>query len=217
MFAALKALLTRPSSAPSGATSISYPSFPSVPVGTLNVPMTVGAGNVLVSGTTLQEGARASGSSTQLDSAAVLPDVMATNKFSVTVTVGALSSAATNRAVGAGCFSADGTKGVYITCAAQSASVQIRSYVGGTITAQGTAAAITANSAATITLQPSVSGGVVTWTVLINGVATACTWTDSSHVVDLPGTHPAACFRHNYSGGNFPSRGISALSAAVIP
>lgn len=215
MFAALKALFTRPTSA-GPVTSVAYSSFPSIPSGSVNVAMTAGAGNAIISGTTMQEGNSAT-SGTNYDSALVLPDALAiTTTVSVTVTVGALSVAANNRFVGAAIFSADGSKGIYVRFASKSGTASLQTFQSGTSSVQKTSTQV-ATAGDTITLTGTLSAGVWTWTVKKNSGAdiAALTFTDSSHVIDLPGNHPAIYFRHVYSGGQFPSRGVSALSAVA--
>lgn len=218
MFAALKALFTRPTSA-GPVTSVAYPSFPSIPSGSVNAIMTSGAGNAIVSGTTLQEG-NSSNATTNFDSALVLPDVLAiTTTVSVTVTVGALSVAANNRFVGAALFTADGTKGIYVRFPSQSGTASLQTFQSGTSSSQKTSTQV-AVPGDTITLTGTlgaVTAGVWTWTVKKNGGSNiaALQFDDSAHVIDLPGAHPAPYFRHVFSGGQFPSRGVAALSATA--
>lgn len=215
MFAALKALFTRPTSA-GPVTSVAYSSFPSVPSGSVNVLMTAGAGNAIISGTTMQEGNSSTGA-TSYDSSLVLPDVMAvTTTISVTITVGALSVVANNRFVGAAIFSADGSKGIYVRFPSQSGTASLQTWQSGASTSQKTSTQV-ATTGDTITITGTLSAGVWTWTVKKNGGAdiTALTFADTTHIIDLPGAHPTCYFRHVYSGGQFPSRGISALSASA--
>lgn len=200
---------------PGGVESVNYPNFPEVPDGTIDVALTPGAGPVTVNGTTLQEGARVSGTGTMY-SAAVLPDTMSTDLFSVTVTVGSLSAAANDRGVGAGVFNADGTAGIACYMTSASGTAVIRTMIGGTGANQATLGSKVAVPGVTITLTPTVSGGVVTWTVSKNGTPIGLSWTDTGHILDLPGRHPAAAFRHAYSGADYASRGVAALSASVI-
>jgi len=195
--------------------TMTYSSFPTVPSGTVNVALNSGAGAVQASSNTLQEGSCTASNATYR-SAAVLPDSMATDLFWVEVKVGALSGAAGDRNVGAGAFSADGTKGVVTLWPASSNTATIYSWAGGTLTQQASLGSQAANTDALIRLVPSVSAGVVTWTIWLNGVPTSLTWTDSGHVVDLPGRHPAAGFRRAYNFGQYPSRGVAALTAADI-
>ncbi len=192
-----------------------YSSFPTVPSGTVNVAITSGAGAVQATSNTLQEGS-ALASNGPYYSAAVLPDAMATDLFSVKVTVGALSGAAADRGVGPGVFSADGTKGVATVWQASSSTAVIRSWSGGSFATQGSLGSQAANAGDIVELVPSVAAGVVTWTVHLNGTPTTLTWTDSGHLVDLPGRHPAAVFRRAYNFGQYPSRGVAALTAADI-
>lgn len=199
-----------------GATSVSYASFPTKPAGIVDVAVTAGAGASTVSSNTLVEGNSAA-STAGYNSVAVLPDVMASSLFAVTVTVGALSVAANNRGVGPGASSADGSVCVYARLASQSTTAAIFTCIGGVETQRASVASQLANTGDTITLTPTVTGGVVTWTATKNGapIGAGLSWEDSGHVVDLPGPHPAVAFRHQYSGGQFTSRGVSALSATV--
>lgn len=203
---------------PAGATTVSYTfSGSTKPPGIVDKATTAGAGASLVTSGTLQEG-NSSTSNGGYNSLAVFPDEMASSEFEVTVTVGSLSSAANNRAVGGACASADGTVAVYCRVPSSSGTAVIGTYVGGVETDRATLSSQSAVPGNTITLTPSVSGGVVTWTVTKNGAALGAglSWTDSGHLVDLPGVHPAVAFRHQYSAGQYPSRGVTALSAEVI-
>lgn len=195
--------------------TISYSSFPSVPAGTLDVAMSPGAGVVGVTSNALRE-TNSTATNATYRSAAVLPDVMGSGLFACTVTNANLVTA--DRGIGPGCFSADGTKGVYAIMFGNSNAQRIYSWAGGVNTQQAIAgtAVYTASSTDTITLQPSIAAGVVTWTLLKNGASTGLSWTDSSHVVDLPGAHPAACFQRFYSGAHYPSPGIKALTATDL-
>lgn len=195
--------------------TMTYSSFPAVPSGTVSVALNSGAGSVQASSNTLQEGNSAASNSGYY-TAAVLPEAMATDVFSVEATVGALSGAAGDRGVGPGVFSADGSVGVMTFVPASSGTAYIHSRSGGAFTQRASLGSQTANTGALIKLVPTVSAGVVTWTVWLNGVATSLTWTDSGHLVDLPGRHPAAVFRHQYNFAQYPSRGVSALTAADI-
>lgn len=199
-----------------GATTVSYPSFPTKPVGSVDVLITAGAGAAVVSANTLVEGNSAT-STAGYNSAVVLPDVMASSLFSVTVTVGGLGSASNNRAVGPGAFSADGSVGVYARLAAQSSTATINSWVGGVETPRASVSSQLANTGDTLTLTPTVTAGVVKWTVTKNGapIGAGLFWEDTAHAVDLPGAHPGVAFRHQYSAGQLGSRGVSALSAAT--
>lgn len=215
MFAAKNVLLTIPSGAPP-ASSVSYPSFSSRPTGSVDVAQTAGAGAAIISGATLQEGS-STASNGGYNSLFVLPDVLSiTATVSITVTVGALSVVANNRAVGCGIASADGSKAVYIRFASQSSTASINSWAGGTETSRGTSTQL-ATAGDTLTLTGTLSAGVWTWTVKKNGGAdiAALTWADSTHAIDLPGYKPAIAFRHQYASGQAPSRGVAALSATA--
>lgn len=55
----------------------------------------------------------------------------------------------------------------------------------------------------------AISGSDIVWTVWENGVATACTWTDTNGATfGLPGREPGGIFEHSYSNGQFTSPGI---------
>lgn len=209
-------LAVTPSIGMSAKVTTTYASFPTVPAGTVNVAITSGAGAAQASSNTLQEG-NSNASNGPYYSAAVLPDSMATDLFSVAATVGALSGTASDRHVGAGVFSADGTVGVMTFWPSASGTASIHTRVGGTFAERATRGSSTANTGDVIKLVPTVSGGVVTWTVHLNGVPTSLSWIDSGHVVDLPGRHPALTFRRAYVFPNqYPSRGVSAFTAADI-
>lgn len=200
-----------------GVTTLTYASFPSIPVGTVHVASTTGAGvPAIVSGTTLQEGNSIT-TNGGYNSHLVLPDVMAvTTTISVTVTVGALSVAANNRGVGPGVFSADGAKGVYVRFNSQSATATLATWSGGTETSRTTSTQV-AVPGDTITLTGTLSAGVWTWTVKKNGGADIAgfTWPDSGHAIDLPGPRVGSAFRHQYASGQAPSRGVAALTATA--
>lgn len=209
-------LTVTPSIGMSAKVTTTYASFPTVPAGTVNVALNSGAGAVQASSNTLQEG-NALQSNAPYHSAAVLPDSMATDLFSVAATVGALSGTANDRHTGAGVFSADGTAGVMTFWPSSSGTATIHTRVGGTFTERASRGSSTANTGDVIKLVPTVTDGVVTWTVHLNGVPTSLTWTDSGHLVDLPGRHPATVFRRVYVfPSQYPSRGVSALTAADI-
>jgi len=181
------------------------------------VAINAGAGNVIVGsdGLTLQEDNRTSGTG-YFRTFLVLPDEMATSRFAVTVTVGALSVSASDRAVGGGCTNAAGTKAIFVMVPQASGFASIRTWDGTTLTNRVTVTAV-AVPGDKITIQPSVSSGVVTWTALKNGTPIAgLAWSDSTHVLDLPGTRPAPYFTHAYSFGDFHTRGIAALSAVLV-
>jgi hypothetical protein len=178
--------------------------------------MTPGAGAVIVSGTTLQEGNSSTGSG-GYDSALVLPDVMAvTTTISVTVTIGSLGVSSNVRGNGGGVFSADGTKGVYLFIPSASGNCRVHSFASGTVTNR-TVSTQVGVPGDTVTLTGTLSAGVWTWTVKKNGGAdiAALTWADSGHAIDLPGPRVAPIFRHQYASGQLASRGVAALSATA--
>lgn len=192
--------------------TISY-TFTSKPAGTLDVAIDANAGASAINSNALREGASGTAGQYYL-SAAVMPDVMST-LYSTTVTNAAQSTS--RRGMGPGCFSADGTKGVFAILKGNTGAAAIYSWVGGAYAVQANQSGLYSTASTDqIALVPSVSAGVITWTVVKNGTPTALTWTDSGHLVDLPGTHPAACFLHEYSGYQFYSPGISALAAADL-
>lgn len=194
--------------------TVTYASFPTVPTGTVNVACTVGAGVVAATSGALREGNSTGGNGTYI-SLAVLPDDMGLDDFSTTVTNAGLDSSS-DRGAGGGNASADGTVAVFAVLSGTGKGVagQIYTWVGGMLTGQASQSSVTWVKNNTIELRPAVDADdVVTWTLYKNGVATALTWTDEDHLVDLPGSHPALGFRHQYSSGQYSGPGISALVA----
>lgn len=188
------------------------------PPGTVDVIVTAGARPSVISGVALREGAMSSGSTGGYNSHAVLPHSMAiTASISVTVTVGSLDSAANNRAVGPGVFSPDGSSGIYVRFASASSTASLITWNGTAETTRASLGSQVANTGDTITLTGTLSGGVWTWKVKKNGGADigSLTWADSGHAVDLPGSKPGVAFRHQYSGSNFYSRGVTNITAAA--
>lgn len=198
-----------------GKRTVSYPSpFAALPAKGFDVAMTSGAGATAITSSALRESGSIVSDGTYY-SAFVFPEVMHTGVFSVTCGNAALQTS--DRGIGAGVFSGDGTKGVFFIMCGNSVSCRIKTYLSGTISDQGTFANTFSTSGSDLLqLRPSLSSGVYTWTVYKNGSATACTWTDSSHVIDLPGRRFGACFRHNYSNGQFSSPGIKSMAAADL-
>ena len=194
--------------------SVSYASFSVLPVKGFDVAFTSGAGATQITSSSLRESNGTTASSSY--SSYVFPEVMHTPLFTVTAGNAALASAS-SRAIGAGMFSGDGTKGVFFLMAGNTTPLRIYSWTGGTLTIQGTTSnQFTSSSSDLLKLQPSMSAGVVTWNVFKNGVQQNANWTDSSHVVDLPGRRFGPCFRHEYSGGHFPSPGVKSMAAQDI-
>lgn len=193
--------------------TINY-TFTAKPAGTLDVALDANAGASAINSNALREGANSGTAGQYYLSAAVMPDVMST-LYSTTVTNAAQSTS--QRGMGPGCFSSDGTKGVFAILKGNTGAAAIYSWTGGVYVSQATLGGLYSTSSSDqIAIVPSVAAGVVTWTVVKNGTPTSLSWPDSGHVVDLPGTHPAACFLHQYSGGQFYSPGISALAAADL-
>lgn len=201
-----------------GTTSLNYSFSSGRPGGMVDVQTTAANGTtptVIINGTTLREGSLLSGSG-GYNLHSVMPDVMSiTNSIAVSVTVGALDSAANNRAVGPGVFSADGSKGVYLRFASASSTASLITWNGTAETTQKTSTQ-TANSGTVIWLTGTLSAGTWSWTVKLNAGSdiAALTWADSGHVVDLPGYQPGIAFRTQRSGSNFYSRGVTTITAA---
>lgn len=191
--------------------------FTSVPTGTVGVALTSGAGvTPTISSSAIREGA-SSTSNNDYYSAAVMPVNMGTNFFSCTVTNA--DQATSSRGNGPGCFKSDGTIGVFAMFCGNTSTATIWSWVGGVLTLQATCSTNVYSTVGgdLLGLVPSVTGGVVTWTATKNGTAIPLTWTDSSHVVDLPGNNPAVAFKHQVvSGFPYYGPGASALTAATL-
>lgn len=191
--------------------SVSYSSFPTLPAKGFNVAVTTGAGTVTAISNNLREGNSITSNGTYI-SAYVFPEVMHTPLFTVTAGNAALST--TDRGIGGGMFSDDGSKGVFVIIAGNTAPCRIYSWSGGVATVQGTTSnQFSTSSSDLIRLQPSMSAGVVTWNVFRNATQLTCNWTDSSHIMDLPGRRFGAVFRRIYSSGHFPSPGIKSMAA----
>lgn len=191
--------------------------FTALPTGLVDVAITAGAGVAAINSNAIRETARSSGSG-YFYSAALMPVDMGTELFVVTVTNAAQSSS--QRGVGAGVFSADGTKGVFCIFKGNTSGPELNTWVGGVMTTQATVSGVYSTSSSDqLALEPSVDvDGVVTWTVTKNGgaVGAGLSWTDDGHLIDLPGKRAATCFKHQYSGGEFYSPGISALTASDL-
>lgn len=199
-------------------TSLAYSFADGKPAGMVDVIVTAGAQPSVISGVALREGAMSSGASGGYNSHAVLPSLMAiTTTISITVTVGSLDSAANNRAVGPGIFSTDGMSGIYVRLASSSSTASLITWNGTAETTRTSLGSQSANTGDTITLTGTLSGGVWTWTVKKNSGADigSLTWADSGHAIDLPGYKPGIAFRHQYSGGNYYSRGVTNIVATA--
>ena len=199
-------------------TSLAYSFADGKPAGMVDVIVTAGAQPTVISGVALREGAMSSGASGGYNSHAVMPSLMAiTTTISITVTVGSLDSAANNRAVGPGIFSADGMSGIYVRFASSSSTASLITWNGTAETTRKSLGSQAANTGDTITLTGTLSGGVWTWTVKKNSGADigSLTWADSGHAIDLPGYKPGIAFRHQYSGSNYYSRGVTNIVATA--
>lgn len=191
--------------------SVSYPSFPTLPAQGFNVAITTGAGSVTAVSNNLREGNSIIANGTYF-SAFVFSEVMHTPLFTITAGNAALST--TDRGIGAGMFSDDGTKGVFFIICGNGTPCRIYSWTGGVATIQGTTSnQFSTSSSDLIRLQPSMSAGVVTWNVYRNATLLGCNWTDSTHIMDLPGRRFGAVFRRLYSNGQFPSPGVKSMAA----
>lgn len=194
---------------------VSYPSFTVVPVQGFNVAITSGAGAATVTSSALRESNGTTASSSL--SAYVFAEVMHTPLFTVTIGNARIGAVTSSRGIGGGMFSDDGTRGVFFIMAGNTTPCRIYTYESGTATIRGTTSnQFTTSSSDLIQLRPSISSGVVTWNIYRNGVLMNANWTDNTHIMDLPGRRFGACFRHEYSGGHFPSPGIKSVEAADI-
>lgn len=194
------------------------PPFSGMPPGN-DLAMTVGAaltGHSIVSGT-MRESASTnttSGGSSKY-SAYVLSDKLGTDLFEVGVGNAVLST--TDRGIGPGVFSDDLTKGVFFIINGNTTSCRIFTWESGVVTQVGTSQAIYSTSSADIMwLRPTVSAGVVTWNCYRNATLLTTAWTDTGHLLDIPGRRAAACFKRVYSGGQFASPGVKSLAAADL-
>lgn len=199
--------------------AFSYSSFTSIPVGSLQVPLTADAGPVAVYDTDkLRETAPVAGF-IQNYSMLVLPDDVHTFNFSAEA-VNAGAGGNTNRGVGVGLCNADGSEAViaFAVGSGQGVTGRIFSWKDGVLTSQATHSGFTWNGGQTVKLVPSVDGGgVVTWGVGRNGVALGINWTDDGHLIDLPGTHVCLMFmRIRTSGVNYYSPGIASAAGTPI-
>jgi hypothetical protein len=184
------------------------------PAGIIDVAINAGAGTTSVSGGIIREG-NSTASNGTYHTASIWGNVMNTSYYTVSATNGALST--TNRGFGPGMSDSAGTKIVYVIVCSNTSAATIQTFVSGTVTTQASLAGLYATTSTDIiTLVPTVSAGLYTYTVYKNGSVTALTWTDSSSVVGLPGRYPCGVFKHIYSSGQFTSPGIRAYAAADI-
>lgn len=189
--------------------SITYASFPTKPVGIVDVAITSGAGVSGVASNVLTE-TNSTAVNGQYFSAAVFPDEMATNLYVPRVRNANRNSS--DRGIGCGMSNNTGNRIVYFIMSSNSTAATIQTWVGGTRTVQVSLGGLFSTSASDwLSLVPSIDSGFYRYTVNKNGSATALTWLDSAGVIGTPGRFPAAAFRHSYSSGQFVSQGIAAL------
>jgi len=194
--------------------SVSYSApFASVPTGMVTV-RSAGSGNIGLNGSNLREGT--AGASAFTYHIGILADVLGSSKFFTEV--GAAGTNGTDRGIGAGASNDDGSLMVFCYAIGNGGAAAIYTKIGSTWTSRATDTSVQITALNDkIRLVPSVSAGVVTWTVYKNGVATSLTWTDSGHLADLPGTRPCIAFRHYDSFvTNYYSQGINSILATEI-
>ncbi|MGV0796042.1 hypothetical protein ABQF26_03685 [Mycolicibacterium elephantis] len=143
---------------------------------------------------------------------------MGTLRHRAIVTAANVVGLPNNRGVGCGVHGSDDefTDGVF--CVADSAaasnppSCELFVKTGASITPVASSNDDTDNNTK-IELRPSLSGGVWTYTVLKDGAATSCAWTDSEHMV-TPGLFTCFAFQHRrVSGVELFSDGIRDFTA----
>jgi|GEM_PF-3158407 len=179
----------------------------------IDVALNSGAGiPTTVSGGVIREPNSATSNNTYY-TAAIWGVQMGTNYYSSSVKNGNLN--ATNRYIGAGMSNADGSVVVFCRVPAQAGyAANIMTAIGGVITSQASQN-VSVGSSQVIDLIPTISGGVYTYTLYVNG-ASKFSWTDSSGVIGAPGKYPCGIFGHIYSSGQYGSPGISAYATADI-
>lgn len=194
-------------------------SFPTIPVGSIQVPVTATAGPVAVFNTDDIRETAASSPLSQNYSMLVLPDDIHTKMFKATAT-NAGQGGNTDRGVGVGICSADGSQAViaFAVGSGQGVSGRIFSWKDGVLTSQMTNISFTWNGGQNVDLYPTVDGGgVVTWHVNRNGAPLSIAWTDDGHLLDLPGTKVCLLFMAKRTSGiNYYSPGISAAAGTPL-
>lgn len=202
--------------AASGKKSFSYTfSGTTKPAGIIDVALNSGASNT----TTVASGIIREGSSTATNGTyytlAIWGVMMNTSYYTSSVTNGLLANS--DRAMGPAMSDATGTNVVFATVRGNSGNTTIATSISGVVTTQATSGSIFSNSSSdVIGLVPTVSGGIYTYTLYKNGVATALAWTDSTNIIGTPGRYPGGAFRHLFSSGQYSSPGIRAYAAADI-
>lgn len=185
------------------------------PAGIIDVALNSGASNT----TTVASGIIREGNSTAVNGTyytlSIWGVLMNSSYYKSSVTNGLIAN--TDRAMGPAMSNATGTTVVYAVIRGNSGSSTIATAIGGTITIQSTTTTVFSNASTdVISLVPTISGGIYTYTVHKNGTATSLTWTDSTNIIGIPGKYPGGVFRHVYSSGQFLSPGIRAYAANDI-
>lgn len=202
--------------AASGKKTFSYTfSGTTKPAEIIDVALNAGASNT----TTVASGIIREGSSTATNGTyytlSIWGVLMNTSYYTSAVTNGLIQNS--DRAMGPAMSDATGANVVFATIRGNSGNSVISTGIGGTVTSRASSSTVFSNSTSdVITLVPTVSGGIYTYTVYKNGTATALTWTDSGSVIGVPGRYPGGVFRHVYSSSQFLSPGIRAYAAADI-
>ncbi len=181
------------------------------PAGLTDIALTTGAGGTTVASGILREG----NSSTSNGTYFTLTQwgfQMETPIYISTVTNGGLSS--TDRGIGAAMSDATGSKVIYCLFHGNSQPAAIETHISGVRASRATLSGNFIAAGNTISLVPSVSGGIYTYTVHKNGSPIALSWTDSGGLIGTPGPYPGAVFKHIYSGGQFGSPGVSGYNVA---
>lgn len=193
---------------------VSYPGpFASVPSDLVDIKSPSGSGATTVNSGALREAASSASNGTYF-TIGILPNVMPTTKFSTEVTLAAANGS--DRGVGGGASNASGTAMVFCVLSG-TVNGQIFTIIGTTRTSRASFNIKATAAGDVVTMVPTVDGsGIVTWTAWKNGVATGLTWTDTAGLVGLPGNRPVIVFRHAYSGAQYYSPGISAITAREL-
>lgn len=187
------------------------------PSGIIDIPLTTGASNA----TTMSSGILREGNSIASNGSYYTLSLWgvetSTDFYTSSVTNGLIAS--TDRAMGPALSNSDGSKVICSLHTGNAGSSTITTFIGGVMTHRFTSTSATFRSSSStdvMTLVPSVSGGVWTYTVYKNGTALAMSWTDTAGDFGAPGKYPSGMFRHTYSTGQYVSPGIRAYSAADI-
>lgn len=167
-----------------------------------------------VSGGVIREDGSLGGVDGSYHTAAVWGEQMATDLYSSQVTNGGLNTS--NRGVGAGLSTANGSKIVAVVMRGNTDPATLITWISGTLSQRAALAGLYATAGQTISIVPSLSAGIWTFTAYKNGSPTGLSWTDSGAVFGTPGRYPCAVFNHLYSFGQYSSPGVSAYAAADL-